>query len=332
MSKRRRPPQLSFFAETPKPFFITPIDREPILSEWRERCARVVAELARVLEDTRAFQDRALPAYRAWVAREFGVELSGLRDLAEELAKAEAIRHAVEAEAAVRERGFAAAYQSVMARKKLGEDLFPADFDTPGEDDWEEGWSEVDPFTDYHAESARDRDSDEKFEDSSRKIENSSPPPTPTADDDRLRALYRKLAFALHPDANPNVSARERELWAEVQSAYESRDLTRLEILFAWVEAGGDGDFSRVEHIATLQAVFRDRTHELRITSSAFHRIKKDPAWRFWTAAAAETSLDVLRVEIESELLREFLRLRKKITHHEALFHKWATGQSRRSK
>lgn len=328
-SKRgvNRPPQLDLFSDTPKFHSVIPIDREPILLEWRERCARVVEELARVVEDTRAFQEGALPAYRAWVAREFGAELSGLRDLSESLASAEAIHHATEAEASVRRRGIAAAYQAVMARKKAGEDLFPPDFGAVADDDWDEGWSEVDPFTDYHSE-----------EKSSRKDEPSETPDVGdaeagspiTSDDDRLKTLYRKLAFSLHPDANPELTSRERGLWAEVQTAYENRDLTHLEIIFAEVESGGRSDFSRVDQISMLQAVFRDRTHELRVTSAAFRRFKKDPAWRYWTASEVESELDRLRLEIERDLTSEYLRMRKRLTHHESLFRKWATGHSPR--
>ncbi len=46
-----------------------------------------------------------------------------------------------------------------------------------------------------------------------------------------LRKLYRTLAKKLHPDVNPDQSEQARNLWLQVQSAYEQADLKQLQAL-----------------------------------------------------------------------------------------------------
>lgn len=46
-----------------------------------------------------------------------------------------------------------------------------------------------------------------------------------------LRKLYRTLAKKLHPDVNPDQSEHARNLWLQVQSAYEQSDLKQLQAL-----------------------------------------------------------------------------------------------------
>ncbi|HAT12139.1 MAG TPA: hypothetical protein DCS97_16505 [Planctomycetes bacterium] len=57
------------------------------------------------------------------------------------------------------------------------------------------------------------------------------------ADTTALKHLYRDLAKRLHPDANPQQSERERQLWQQVQEAYGDGDLERLRILAETVTA-----------------------------------------------------------------------------------------------
>ncbi len=62
--------------------------------------------------------------------------------------------------------------------------------------------------------------------------------------DQRLKMLYRRLVRRLHPDGNSELTLREKELWHEVQAAYQDRDLDRLEAVAAgwrWGPAGMRG-------------------------------------------------------------------------------------------
>lgn len=55
-------------------------------------------------------------------------------------------------------------------------------------------------------------------------------------DSAEIRKIYRNIARTLHPDINPNLSEKQRELWHTFQKAYKDGDLDRLkamEIVFA---------------------------------------------------------------------------------------------------
>lgn len=84
-------------------------------------------------------------------------------------------------------------------------------------------------------ERARSRGHEEQLPDASRRRPERQP------EKDRLKTLYRTLVRQLHPDGNRNQGWRERELWHEVQAAYQARDLDRLEDAAGRVEMGLNG-------------------------------------------------------------------------------------------
>ena len=51
-----------------------------------------------------------------------------------------------------------------------------------------------------------------------------------------LRKMYRILAKKLHPDVNPDQTQEARNLWLQVQYAYEIGDLAQLRALFLMAE------------------------------------------------------------------------------------------------
>ncbi len=114
-----------------------------------------------------------------------------------------------------------------------------------------------------------------------------SPPPAPprqTAahrDADRIKEIYRKVVRQLHPDANGEFAPRERELWHEVQSAYQARDLERLEAVAARVELGGDAAASARTSVGVLLRITRELGEALQSVRRQLGRAKKQPAWRF---------------------------------------------------
>src|SRR5665647_1865173 len=99
MTKKRRtgrapptaPPQLDLFADGPKYHALVLIDREPILAEWRDRYRNLERELVELSRKTEEYQFQAVPAFQAWVARTFGEELSGVRELEEKIREHELI-------------------------------------------------------------------------------------------------------------------------------------------------------------------------------------------------------------------------------------------------
>ena len=98
---------------------------------------------------------------------------------------------------------------------------------------------------------------------------------------DRIKELYRKVVRQLHPDANGEFAPRERELWHEVQAAYQARDLERLEAVAARVEIGGDAAASAKTSVAVLLRITRELRDALQSVRRQLGLAKKQPAWRF---------------------------------------------------
>lgn len=48
----------------------------------------------------------------------------------------------------------------------------------------------------------------------------------------KVKELYRRIVKKLHPDMNPNVTDREKELWLKAQEAYQEFDLETLESIY----------------------------------------------------------------------------------------------------
>jgi hypothetical protein len=353
MARRRRPahgrtnpapkPQLDLFADRPKEmrfvradtFALIVTDREPILREWRERYRQLERELAELSKKTEDYHFQAVPAYQAWVARSFGEELSAIRELEEKIHEAEIIALATLEEARASESPPSEAYLVVRLRQERGEELFPVP------DDWDDGWEEVDPERDYQAEAEREESRRERPHESRKKDpdeasrnyfrEKAEDAAKEEASDEaaRLKALYRKLAFALHPDANPNQSPRERKIWDEVQIAYGERDLEHLEMLHAWIESGSEGWLERLTHVGTIRTLVFQKLAEVRSTGAGFNRLRKASPWKFWMAREVPERVDIVRMQIEEEFVREFMALQRRLREFELQFHRWERGPDR---
>ena len=105
-----------------------------------------------------------------------------------------------------------------------------------------------------------------------------APPPRP--EDERIKVLYRQLARQLHPDTNPNHGWRERELWHEVQSAYQSRDLERLEAVAARIEMGLHGASTTLP-VHMLHRLARDLHSALQGLKKQIRQARNQTAWNF---------------------------------------------------
>lgn len=89
---------------------------------------------------------------------------------------------------------------------------------------------------------------------------------TPTlsrAESRELHALYRKLAFALHPDILKNPDERRRKLWLRVAEAYKNGDLKTLRTVRLLISDESSETAPNEENLSVLE-ILKNRNHELK--------------------------------------------------------------------
>jgi hypothetical protein len=133
-----------------------------------------------------------------------------------------------------------------------------------------------------------------------------------------LRSLYKKMAKALHPDVQPNLTDEQRELWLKVQEAYNNGDLDRLkalglvyaELLEAAETAGQALTANELSlQCATLKEGIRVLEEKIKLLRDAFpftfEELLKDDEWVAEQTATVQAELEQLRV-YEGELRLEY--------------------------
>lgn len=111
---------------------------------------------------------------------------------------------------------------------------------------------------------------------------------------DRLKELYRKLVLQLHPDHHGEQTARDRELWHQLQTAYKNKDLELMEALAGRIEL----TLNRVTGSLPVQVLLR-LTRELRDSLRGLRAqiasAKLNPAWEFRKKAAKLPQIEAKR-------------------------------------
>lgn len=144
--------------------------------------------------------------------------------------------------------------------------------------------------------------------------------PSPPTDDARLTALYRELAFALHPDqSDSDADPAKLELWYQVQAAFEARDLDRMEVLYAHLQVltGELSPSTPVSRLMDLTQMYRSSRDALR---RRIRELRKTMEWGFSTADDARR--EELKCHCAAHLEEEMALLRQRIEYAEALYEK----------
>jgi len=110
-----------------------------------------------------------------------------------------------------------------------------------------------------------------------RRVE-SAPQNTNTAK--QFKTLYRRLVRLLHPDGNSAHGSRELDIWHDVQAAYQSGDLARLQAVAARYDLAVADQTDSVA-LGTIHDVIRDILRAVQELSRHLRYLKSQPAWRF---------------------------------------------------
>lgn len=257
--------------------------------------------LDKTSRDLHRHEETDVPAYESWLHRTFPVLVTTLRELHEEVtAKAQKV-HLVQVTAA-----YSGGSLKRLWREQKKRDAAPAaDSDEPSQDDF-----------DAHTRHGGSREHE-------RAVDVERPPaPRPTQ---IAREIYRRLVQHLHPDRGGEWTAKRKQLWHEVQQAWNAADadwLSRLEI--EWESAnevlGPTSPLSRLRRaIDELNAARRDIERKLR-------SYRDSPAWRF---TQTEKKRAVLHRRTEQAFAHDIGFLQSQLDHLNRTIAAWEEDWTR---
>jgi hypothetical protein len=338
------------------PFYdLIPIDGEWLKREIRRRCQETLHRMERVRANLRQFHEDNEPAFDQWLNSQFGRDLTRIRELNHRAQELRAIIGETEEYRFLSRKSYRQAYEEVM-RCRTNHEEPPADqLRRENREEQEELWGENEefefdrePLDDAYEEHLRgrhgsdqesDEGSDERTDgdhgDPIRGDEDSGRPRSPARADEsgasRLKTLYRQLARKLHPDVNPGVDQKRRDLWNEVQDAYDRGDVDRLETLSAMGEVF-DGGFSEASTVWSLRKLQAELVQGLWQLERQVRRLSKEPAWGFRKKLNKPGKLRVLAETYSKQF--EWMRrdLEHDVMRGERTIESWKNAREKRSR
>jgi hypothetical protein len=301
---------------------LIPIDGEAIKRVEQEKCKAIINRMDLARESLRRFNEESQPAFQAWVHSTFGREITGIRELAEKLHGLERLLNEVERYKYQAQCSYSEAYRAVIGSRDQ--------FELPLEDEN----LEEESFEDFEESNEREEEDFEPEEERFAEPEKPPPPKSPETDG-RLKVLYRTLARRLHPDLNGELDQKRKELWYQVQDAYDAKDIEKLETLSAMSEIFDDNSKS-VESIWSLKNLFEELLEGLGHLQRQINRCKKDVAWGFEKTREQPKKIGKIREQIASQMQNDKDELTEHILYCEEHLERWKSpppsSRSRRQK
>ena len=143
----------------------------------------------------------------------------------------------------------------------------------------------------------------------------------------RLKTLYRELARRLHPDTRAESGPHTIELWHEVQEAYASEDLERMETLQALTDICEQKIRSQTA-LSRLRAALAEIDGALHVLNKSLRSARQDPAWNF-----SKIGLEpALKSRLERDLARQLQKAKEDLVRKEALIALWESAPASKKK
>lgn len=209
------------------------LDQKPFIKKALTACRRLRTELRKKQARLAQFEEVEINAYNRWLNTRFGVDLTRVRELREELADLEFIVEQLRMCEFYLPEKLLEVYEELFRRKKEGTlHLFvPPELeddeeeDDPIDDEGDDAFDSV--FDDIFGEED-DWDDDDDFEESRARLARSKPRP-PRHEQGSLKTLFRALAKRLHPDHSDLEEGIRDRRWNELLAAYQQNDLAGLQ-------------------------------------------------------------------------------------------------------
>ena len=315
------------------------LDQIPLRNEAGKEARKKMRESVRLTETLSEFERTILPGYERWVRENLEALLDEEKHLDFQIQRLEQTISRVHLESLWGDRSCKTIYKDIAReelilerfrqRQREQESRGQSPDDDPESRDSENSSHSADPDFDRDAglpenervfrsyarfacgiepENLSPRDYQRMFEDfrkwheaqPGRATPRGGPAHTRADTNQRVKELYRVLARRLHPDSARPDPNQER-LWHDLQEAYASQDVERMEVLLAMTDlhAGNDALSTTLYH---LRKVAREMAQTVRELKSRLREARESQAWMFWHATDRQKFGIRLRSEIESRI------------------------------
>lgn len=338
-----------------------PLDQGPLRRKAVSECGREMARMEKLRVEWKRFENEDKPAFARWMAATFGALLSELREQESKLREKEALIFEVEEEMFFRgTRNHRAAYAAVMRRRTSPPPPMRADAGNPPPDAGDAGDFQ-NPFFDEGSEFEQhllfedflravlgiepDRMSEKKydamFEDFKAKIlgqgspeppprkrQRERPPEPVKPEQARIKEIYRLLVRRLHPDTRADKDTEISALWHEVQEAYGTGNLERLEMLLALTDIRSNAAGEHTS-LSQMRAVLRELRRSFNALKRSLGSAKRELAWNF----ARTPDRSALQTRLQRQFESDRAAQRERLREMEALISAWSSpGKSRKQR
>ena len=139
-----------------------------------------------------------------------------------------------------------------------------------------------------------------------------------------LKRLYRKIVKRLHPDVNPNLTEREKELFNEATDAWKTGDLEKMQAIWEELESGRDPEErfeNKPEDLEKLREMLTKLRERVRRLADEISHIRSEYPYTMKEFLENEEAVETKRSELQKQLqeirdadakLAEFIELIKK--------------------
>ena len=144
------------------------------------------------------------------------------------------------------------------------------------------------------------------------------PNPRERPESQRIKEIYRILVRRLHPDLRADGDAQVSAIWHEVQEAYETGNLERMETLLALTEIqnGVNGGKASLSH---MKAALAELKRALRAIQKSIQEARRNPAWGF----SKMPDRSKLKTRIQREIEGDLFEQRKHLEDLERIIARW---------
>lgn len=307
--------------------------KEELLRKWK----KAERDFEKQQKEWDAYCNEDRPAYEKWLHATFGSRLTELRELHEQVSRKSWFIEQLECLSDLSGKTPRKLYQELQKKTKNGMSIHDAmveyvnEFNAYDEDDDFEDDDDLNEEFDRIFEELGEEDGDlkeefgkifEDFEDIfGDKKKAAGRNPETRNQQARIKDIYRKLCFKLHPDTGCDFNAENSRLWHQIQEAYQKNDLDSLLAIQASLDMKQD---PMAGHISCTQilAVINNFKNGLRSVRALVRNARQDSSWGFlaWSDKERKAAMR----QLEQQFIREQHSLKYELEYMESIEKKWS--------